>query len=231
MDKRQLFFDERLKGLCAYCGAAADSRDHVPSRVLLDEPYPNNLPIAESCTKCNQGFSVSEEYFACLLECVIQGTTTPNENFRAKIAATLSARPTIAARIEKGKQIGADGGIIWMPEADPVKEVILKLARGHLTYEIGLQRTDDPVAIEIMAFPSMSEDARRTFFSLENEVGHLYPEIGSRAFVSIVKGKPTAYDQWQVVQGGRYAYAVGQSAGDWVKMYISDYLACHVAWD
>jgi hypothetical protein len=77
----------------------------------------------------------------------------------------------------------------------------------------------------------MSEEARRTFFSLENEVGHLYPEIGSRAFVSIIKGKPTAYDQWQVIQEGRYAYAVGQSAGDWAKMYISDYLACRVAWD
>jgi hypothetical protein len=231
MDTRKLFFDERLKGLCAYCGAAADSRDHVPSRILLDEPYPDNLPIAESCTKCNQGFSVAEEYFACLLECVIQGTITPNESFREKILATLLARPTIGARIEKGKQIGADGSLVWMPETDPVREVVLKLARGHLTYELGLQRTDDPIAVEIMALPLMSEQARQIFFSLENEVGHLYPEIGSRAFANIASGKPTAYDQWQVVQEGRYAYAVGQSAGDWAKMFIGDYLVCRVAWD
>jgi hypothetical protein len=231
MDARKLFFDERFKGVCAYCGSLAASRDHVPSRILLDEPYPNNLPVAESCTKCNQGFSLAEEYFACLLECVIQGCTAPNEKFRAKVAATLTARPTIGARIENGKQTDADGGVIWMPETDPVSEVVLKLARGHLTYELGLQRTDDPIAVEITPFPLMSEDERHTFFSLENEVGHLYPEIGSRAFVSIATGKPTAYDQWQVVQEGRYSYAVGQSCGDWAKMFISDYLACRVAWD
>ena len=231
MDTRKLFFDDRLNGLCAYCGASADSRDHVPSRILLDEPYPDNLPVAESCTECNQGFSVSEEYFACLLECVIQGTTAPNDEFRAKIAATLSARPTIAARIEKGRRIGADGGLLWMPENDAVREVVLKLARGHLTFELGLQRTDDPVAVEIVALPSMSAQALHTFFSLGEESGHLYPEIGSRAFVSVLTGMPTAYYQWQVVQEGRYEYSVGQSAGDWAQILISDYLACRVVWD
>ncbi len=64
MDPKKLFIDERLKGNCAYCGAVADSRDHIPSRVLLDEPYPENIPVAESCTKCNGGFSSDEEYLA-----------------------------------------------------------------------------------------------------------------------------------------------------------------------
>ena len=76
----------------------------------------------------------------------------------------------------------------------------------------------------------MSEEQHRLFFSLENEVGGLYPEIGSRAFINVLTGKPTAYDQWHVVQADRYAYAVGQSCGDWVKIVLSDYLACHVAW-
>jgi len=39
---RQLqdFVDERLKGYCIYCGGQTQSRDHVHSKVLLDEPYP-----------------------------------------------------------------------------------------------------------------------------------------------------------------------------------------------
>jgi hypothetical protein len=231
MDTRKLFFDERFKGVCAYCGSLADSRDHVPSRILLDEPYPNNLPVAESCTKCNQGFSLAEEYLACLLECVIHGTTTPNESFRAKVAATLTARPAIKQRIESGKRIDPDNNLIWIPETDRVREVVLKLARGHLSYELGIQRTDDPVSVEMTPLPVMTAQERHTYFSLKQEVGHLYPEIGSRAFVNVLTGKPTAYDQWQVIQDGRYEYAVGQSCGDWVKMTLNNYLACRVAWD
>lgn len=37
MDPRKLFVDERLLEMCAYCGGQPDTRDHVPSRVLLDD--------------------------------------------------------------------------------------------------------------------------------------------------------------------------------------------------
>jgi len=75
----------------------------------------------------------------------------------------------------------------------------------------------------------MSEDQLEMFFSLPSS--HLYPEIGSRAFVNVCSGKPSAFENWLVVQESRYQYAIGQSEGDWVKMVINDYLACHVAWD
>ncbi len=101
MDPKKLFIDERLKGICTFCGAEPDSRDHVPSRVLLDKPYPENLPVVESCSKCNREFSVDEEYLACFLECVIQGTTEPNANFGEKVARILEARPLIKARIRE----------------------------------------------------------------------------------------------------------------------------------
>lgn len=228
MDPKKLFIDDRLKGVCAYCGAAANSRDHVPSKILLDEPYPQNIPVAESCTECNQGFSASEEYFACLIDCVINGTTTPNENFRKKIIATLTARPSIAQRIERGRETKPSGELLWQPETDRVKEVVLKLSRGHIAYELGIQRTDEPDLIEILPIPSMSEPMLESFYLLEN--GHLYPEIGSRAFINSLIGKPTAYEQWYTVQENRYHYSVGQSHGDWVKIVLSNYLTCHVAW-
>ncbi len=229
MDPKKLFIDERMKGVCAYCGGVPDSRDHVPSKILLDEPYPENLPIAESCSSCNQGFSASEEYLACLIECVINGTTKPNEYFRPKIAATLKARPSIANKIESSKQVDTNGNLIWQPEEERVKEVILKLARGHMAHELGIQRIDEPEFIAIFPLASLAEDQIESFLSLPSS--HLYPEIGSRAFVSVCSDKQTAFENWLVVQKKRYQYAIGQSEGDWVKIVINDYLACHVAWD
>lgn len=229
MDPKKLFFDDRMKGVCAYCGCKPNTRDHVPSKVLLDEPYPKNLPVVESCASCNQGFSAAEEYIACLIECVMQGTTIPNEKFRPKIFATLNARPSIASRIEKGKKVDHQGNLVWQPEAESIKKVVLKLARGHIAYELGMQRTDDPEFIDIFPLPAMAKEQLEMFYSLSTS--HLYPEIGSRAFVSVLSGKVSAYENWLVVQKGRYEYAVGQSEGDWVKIIINDYLACHVVWD
>lgn len=228
MDPKKLFIDDRLKGICAYCGGVPDSRDHVPSKVLLDEPYPQNLPVAESCASCNQGFSVAEEYLACLIECVIQGTTIPNEKFRPKVYASLNARPSLASRIEKGKQIDGNGNIVWQPEKECVEEVLLKLARGHIAYELGIQRVDDPEFIEIIPLPAATEDQQDEFLSLPSS--YLYPEIGSRAFVNVLTGKSSAFENWLIVQRDRYQYAVGQSEGDWVKILINNYLACHIVW-
>ena len=117
---------------------------------------------------------------------------------------------------------------MWQPEKDRIKEVILKLSRGHIAYELGIQRVDEPEFIEILPIPSMSKAKLEAFYLLES--GHLYPEIGSRAYVNSLTGKPTAYEQWFAVQNNRYYYAVGQSHGDWVKIVLSNYLACHVAW-
>ncbi|EOG1934978.1 hypothetical protein ACQFZT_004408 [Providencia stuartii] len=229
MDPKKLFIDNRLKGVCAYCGGTPNSRDHVPSKVLLDEPYPKNLPVVDSCISCNQGFSAAEEYIACLIECVTHGTTIPNEKFRTKIFTTLNARPSIASRIEKGKQTDRHGNLIWQPEQESVKEVVLKLARGHIAYELGIQRIDKPEFIDIFPLPAMAKEQLEMFFSLSSS--HLYPEIGSRAFVNVLSGKVSAFENWLVVQNSRYQYAVGQSEGDWVKIIINDYLACHVVWD
>ena len=235
MDPKKLFVDERLKGICAYCGVNcggnANSRDHVPSKVLLDEPYPENLPVADACLKCNSGFSADEEYLSCLIECVIHGTTEPNDKFREKVAKTLKARPLIAARIAHGKTSDQNGNPVWQPESARVREVVLKLARGHMSYELGLQHVEEPSIVDIFPLPYLNEEEFESFNSFDEAGSFLYPEIGSRAFVNLLSGKPTAYGGWSVVQEGRYRYAIGQSSGDWVKFVLSEYLACHVVWE
>lgn len=227
MDPKKLFIDDRMRGICAYCGRRPNSRDHVPSKILLDKPYPDNLPIAESCLSCNNGFAPDEEYLACFIECVINGTSIPNENFRPKIIETLTNRPLIAARIENSKKLDANGNLIWIPEIERIKTVMLKLARGHIAYELGIQRLDEPEFINFFPLTMLSADDLENFYSLPSH--GLFPEIGSRAFINLWSGE-TAFENWFTIQKDRYEYSIGQSHGDWVKIIIRNYLGCHVVW-
>lgn len=68
MEQLRSFGDTRQLSFCAYCGGSTESRDHVPSPVLLDEPYPDNLPVVGACVDCNQSFSIDEEYIACAID-------------------------------------------------------------------------------------------------------------------------------------------------------------------
>ena len=52
----------RAPEVCIYCGAPADTRDHVPPRLLLEEPLPPNLLTVPACWKCNNGCSDDERY-------------------------------------------------------------------------------------------------------------------------------------------------------------------------
>ncbi|HEY7769949.1 MAG TPA: hypothetical protein VIB55_17395, partial [Longimicrobium sp.] len=85
MDPRKLFLDERHSLYCAYCGDVPSTADHVPSKVLLDQPFPENLPVVRCCITCNNRFSRDEPYVACLIECVISGSVDIDRVRREKV--------------------------------------------------------------------------------------------------------------------------------------------------
>jgi len=68
MRQRINFGDKRQIAHCVYCGKGIETREHTPPKVLLDVPYPENLPVIQACEICNQGYSLDEEYFACLID-------------------------------------------------------------------------------------------------------------------------------------------------------------------
>src|SRR5579883_1837339 len=72
MEQIPNFGDIRQLAWCVYCGGGTETRDHVPSKVLLDDPLPKNLAVVPACLSCNTGLS-GDEYFACLIECVLAG--------------------------------------------------------------------------------------------------------------------------------------------------------------
>jgi hypothetical protein len=49
--------------LCIYCNrTVADTVDHIPPKLLLAKPYPDNLLTVPSCFKCNSSFQKHDEY-------------------------------------------------------------------------------------------------------------------------------------------------------------------------
>jgi hypothetical protein len=53
---------------CVYCGTDKDiTVDHVPPKLLLTRPYPENLITVPACFPCNQSFQKDDEYMRTLL--------------------------------------------------------------------------------------------------------------------------------------------------------------------
>ena len=233
MDPRKLHsdygLDERLaEAGCAYCGAAPDTVDHVPSKVFLDDPLPDNLPVVPACKTCNGSFSHDEEYLACFLECVVTGTADPDRLRRPKIARALRHSPGLATRIA-GTCAGSDGQLVWTPDAERVENVLLKLARGHHLYELSSPQHEHPETLSFVPLIAMSLESRREFESGPSLAG--WPEIGSRAFLRAVGVGPYANSagDWVTVQQGRYRYSVED--GGPVRIVLGEYLACAVMWE
>lgn len=231
MDPRKLFFDERFRGICVYCGTTAGTRDHVPSKVLLDEPYPANLPIVDACAACNNAFSKDEPYLACLLECVIHGSTSAEEVVREKVKRILNHKPHFAVEMEASRGLDNEGVQTWAPNYDRVNSVVLKLARGHTAYEFGEPRFDEPESMVIVPLATLVDEQRRLFEQSDGEQEiQTWPEIGSRAFCRLIVADSKAFSEhgWNEVQQGRYRYLA--LPGPTIKIVLSEYLACEVAW-
>lgn len=235
------FADSRLVDGCIYCGGVPDTRDHVPSRSLLDAPLPENLPVVGACSRCNNGFSSDEEYFVCMLEVVLRGSTEAVQ--RPQVADILRRSPALRARIEGARQ-EKDGQVIFSIEVDRVKAVLLKLLRGHAAFELSAVRRREPTEFSWGPLALLSDEQREWFEHVQ--VSDLYPEIGSRAMQRTVVAQfsfagPDGAEQrhdallvndWLEVQDGRYRYlAYEDPLGVHVKIVIDEYLYCYAHWD
>jgi hypothetical protein len=56
-----------LDGTCVYCGAIADTNDHVPPQCLLDRPLPSNLLTLPACKRCNNQYSPHENLVRAII--------------------------------------------------------------------------------------------------------------------------------------------------------------------
>lgn len=223
--------DERSLNSCVYCGEQCpDTRDHVPSRVLLDEPYPDQLPVVPACALCNNGFSADERYLACLIDCVIAGSSDLETVSRPKIRRILREDPALAARLAAAKAVTQRGTEFRVEDAR-VRNVVLKLARGHAAFELHDPETTEPSDIWVAPLCAISESERESFENGSATGLSLWPEVGSRSMQRLLTGDDLDESGWIIVQPNRYRYVADVSdEGTVVRIVLSEYLGCKVCW-
>lgn len=229
MEQIPNFGDVRTLAFCAFCGGETGTRDHCPSKVFLDAPLPENLPVVPACLTCNSGFSIDEEYFACLVACIVAGTTDPAALPRAKISKILSEKQALRAMLEAART-EVDSRIVFLFDEARVKSVLIKLAQGHALYELHELCTRPPDAIHISPLELLSHEQREDFESPRGTA--LWPEVGSRSMHRLIEGSnDLSLSGWLVVQPERYRYNACLGNGIEVRIVIHEYLACLAQWD
>lgn len=234
--------DNRLINGCIYCGGVAETRDHVPSRILIDRPYPENLPVVGSCKSCNQGFSLDEEYLVCLIESTIAGTTNPDKLRRPAVGRIMRNSPALQARIQGARREYEDR-VEFAVEEERIQNVMLKLARGHAAFELSQLCKREPDHIWCGPLHLLPQKQREAFDAVHFQ--QMVGEIGSRGLQRMIVaqidlqpvggGKKMAsqmlINDWVDVQDGNYRYiAIDDVGGVVIRIVISEYLACEVCW-
>ena len=242
MDQLKDYADDRLLHGCIFCNSGGEeTRDHVPSRIFLDPPFPTNLPVVPACFACNNGFGPDEEYLACLIECAVAGSTNPDLIRRPRVAHMLRRSSALRSRMESAKTI-VDGRVFFTSEEERVKTVILKLARGHAAFELSYPLRLEPSSFFCSPISLMTDEEIESFDAAY--VTEDFGEVGSRQMqrllVTQVKLESQAgqrsvmnllINDWVVVQEERYRYlAIHNRLGVNIKIIIAEFLACEVIW-
>lgn len=242
LDQLENLADDRLLAGCVYCGGGGqETRDHVPSRILLEQPFADNLPVVAACLPCNNSFSLDEEYVACLIECAVAGSTDPTRIRRPRVAKILQRNPALRARLEEAKQV-VDGAVAFVAEAARLENVLLKLARGHAAFELAASTWETPSSLMWWPMSMMTDEQRDNFDAPLCQ--QMLGEVGSRGMQRLLvtqvllqsesgdeRSIGLLLNDWVVVQEGRYRYLASDDVeGVVVRIVIGEFLACEVAW-
>lgn len=183
--------DTKQKPDCLYCGRPADTRDHVPPKVLLQRPLPANVRTVPACGPCNRSWSLDEEYLAIVLA---QIGTTPYLAAKAgeggSVDRALMASPGLDERIIRSLSVDA-GEVYFAPEFARVANVAEKIAWGlhALRYGPGSTR----FAFKCIVVADASEHPPPALLSV------LYVWPGNRT------------KRWTTVQDGVFSFLLAKS--------------------
>lgn len=230
MKRIDCYGDSRILTGCFHCGREANTRDHAPPKVLLDEPYPGEMIVVPSCYDCNNSASLDESWLACLIECVVTGEIEAARVSRPAVAKMLARSPALAASMAAIRSIN-ENGTTFHPDMNRVRRIVTKIARAHATYELHNHFEHEPMTIEIFPLLLLSDEALNDFENLGGGRLAGWPEVGSRAMQRLVEGYPGDRPGWVVVQKGRYRYMAGVEDGNVVRMVLSEYLGCKIVWN
>ncbi|PWJ22728.1 hypothetical protein A8806_11768 [Faecalicatena orotica] len=221
---------------CIYCGSVATTREHIPSKAFLIEPYPENLATIPACFECNNGYSEDEKYLSCFLDVLrsqVYADYHQQEQTIVRLEKDEKLHKTLKEQIEK-----KDVKVYYNPDEERMLRILFKLARCHAGFEFDHINFDDVKAKIWYEFAfNISDEVMLGF----NEIPEMdkAPEVGSRGvFVPFIAqnvktGEVMALAFWNVVQDEQYRYQVylnseGQIT---VKLVIFEFLYCEVVFE
>lgn len=248
------FTDNRLKAWCIHCGATiADiesNRDHVPTKSLLTKPLRKRgaeydsgagdemdyLPQVIVCRRCNSIFSPDENYLLCVLHAVMAGSLYPDPAKHPEAATILRSNRHVVRSLKRGPDgqlllFGNQQPFTLFPDADKVRRVILKNARGHAYHELGEPLLEAPEYVAFVPLGQMSPEQRDAFETVGSHAElAVWPEVGSRMTVQLFD-EEVMVGGWITVEPGRYRYSIDWSDAVTVKTVIWEYLATETRWE
>ncbi len=223
------FSDIRLDGMCCYCGNYSTTRDHVPSKILLDKPYPENLPVVPCCDKCNQSFSLDEEYITCLLECILCNSTDIETLKRDKIRQILSGKKLLYQKIKNSHKEFNNPPSFFI-DTTRLENFLIKLAKGHVKFENSEPVFEKPTRISFKSLSSMTQDEVDSYLTSVDFIQSF--EVGSRAMQNFLISDSSVFSNWIEVQPNYYSYCVTSKMGQLsVKIFIRNFFAAEIIWD
>ena len=173
---------------CIHCNKAltraSSNRDHVPSKCLLNEPYPANLKTVRICSDCNRSFSPSEEYVAALLATLLWDDEEPP----SRLGRILESNWKLQDRLDEALVVensGPEVRVALEPDLNAVEVVVRKNAIGHLWLATGVALP--PLTVFTCPLDNLPTEARENLFGQRGD--------------------------WLVVQKGTYRFNVVKAYG------------------
>jgi hypothetical protein len=133
---------------CVYCGLEKKlTADHVPPKLLLSQPYPENLLTVPACRDCNASFQVDDEYTRLVLS--IDVRAAKQHDVQSKLPAIVRSlqRPDAKAfadyltrRMTETKILAADGtpmGSTLEVDRERINATGERMVRGLFFIEMG----------------------------------------------------------------------------------------------
>jgi hypothetical protein len=121
----------KKRGLCAYCGREKKlTADHVPPKLLLEQPFPLNLLTVPACHDCNSGFKKDDEYTRTVLALDIRA----NWNY--------AAQSNLSAIVRSLQRPNARGFSEYLSQQSHQMRIVAPSGTPITSIEIDKQRTN-----------------------------------------------------------------------------------------
>lgn len=227
--------NKRHSSFCIYCGKNADTREHVPSKVFIDEPYEeDDFSIVPACFDCNNNYSHDEIYVASLVNkayCAVSG----NNSLRKKIILALEHDKKLNEKLCEQVQV-VNNSVNISLDAERVRRILLKLALGHIASKLDVIFDADShtLSCEFCFKPQLSQCEYIAFeqppiVNKVSEAGADYVQ-DILVFINNSTGEQFPISPWQVVQENNYRFLVhvGDDCSYLVRIVIMETLYAEV---